>query len=43
MIVKYIWQTRKSQGIYRYTRNWHGWFLFGFIPIYISCFSLTTN
>lgn len=43
MIVKYIWRTRKQEGICRYTRDWNGWFLLGFIPIYISCFRLTID
>ena len=43
MIVKYIWRTRKKEGIYRHTRDWNGWFLFGLIPIYISCFRLTID
>lgn len=43
MIVKYIWRTRKQEGIRRYVRDWNGWFLFGFIPIYISCFRLTID
>ena len=43
MIIKYIWSTRTKKGIYHYTRDWNGWFLFGFIPIYISCFRLTID
>jgi len=43
MIIKYIWQTKKKAGIYYHTRNWQGWFLFGFIPIYISCMHLTIS
>ena len=36
MIVKYIWLTSKKAGIYNYTRTWEGWFLLGFIPLYIK-------
>jgi len=35
MIVKKTWNTRKGiYGTYNYT--WTGWFLFGFIPLYIT-------
>ena len=43
MIVKYIKKKKKKEGIYHYIRDWNGWFLFGFIPIYISCFRLTID
>ena len=36
MIVKYIWLTSKTPGIYIYTRTWEGWLLLGFIPLYIK-------
>lgn len=39
MIIKYIWLSSKRVGISFHTRTWEGWFLFGFIPLYIK----TTN
>lgn len=50
MIVKYVWSTKKEMPSYfRYkgvyvnsrTRDWVGWFLFGFIPLYIKCVEST--
>ena len=36
MIIKYIWSSSKRVRIYCHTRTWEGWFLFGFIPLYIK-------
>ena len=33
MIVKKYWDTHRGHHDYRY---WKGWFLFGFIPLYIE-------
>lgn len=51
MIIKRGWVTTKTRDgakrfkidgeIYRYcTRKWEGWFLFGFIPLYIKQISV---
>lgn len=38
MIVKYIWYTNHYSKRWRECkiRTWRGWFLFGFIPLYIE-------
>ena len=43
MIIKYIWQTSRYSKRRRsyYERTWKGWFLFGFIPLYIVNTHLT--
>jgi hypothetical protein len=34
MIVYKTWTERRSGGLIRY--HWEGWFLFGFIPLYLK-------
>ncbi len=43
MIVKYIWYTNHYDKHYRETRTrtWRGWFLFGFIPLFVETTHLT--
>ncbi len=50
MIVKNGWQTKKElpkyyqfKGVYvsSRTKQWVGYFLFGFIPLYIKCVEIT--
>lgn len=38
MIIKYIWCTSHYDKHYRklHERTWKGWFLFGFIPLYVT-------
>lgn len=37
MIIKYIWHTKRYNKLRECReRNWRGWFLFGFIPLYIE-------
>lgn len=38
MIIKYIWCTSHYDKHYHkwHERTWKGWFLFGFIPLYIT-------
>lgn len=35
MIVYKFWSTTKYESIYCVTRNWEGWFLLGFIPLFV--------
>jgi hypothetical protein len=43
MIIKYVWYTSRYNKRERetHTRCWRGWFLFGFIPLYIETTKLT--
>lgn len=45
MVIKYIWVTDKyTRGSRDHVvRQWSGWFLFGFIPIYVKCTHLTIS
>ena len=45
MIVKYIWHTEHYNRNRRENkaRTWRGWFLFGFIPLYVETLSLTIS
>lgn len=45
MIVKYIWHTNHYDRHWREHRErvWRGWFLFGFIPLYIENTYLTVK
>jgi hypothetical protein len=36
MIVFRWWSTTKKKVLYTYTYHWEGWFLFGFIPLFIK-------
>lgn len=38
MIIKYVWCTSRydKRCRQRHERTWKGWFLFGFIPLYIE-------
>lgn len=46
MIVKYLWTTENKKRfpsgmIYEHkTKLWEGWFLFGFIPLYIRNYKI---
>lgn len=45
MIVKYIWHTNRYHVRSRehHVRIWHGWFLLGFIPLYVKTAHLTVQ
>ena len=45
MVVKYLWVTDKynKRSRERKVRQWCGWFLLGFIPIYVKCTHLTIS
>lgn len=41
MIVWKAWHREYKKGIWRYSASWCGWFLFGFIPLYMRRYEFT--